>query len=336
MARAAIILIFFLLLAVSAATGFPENYFDDPMPRGLRALEWIVTTFGTAPFGKTGGAVVFASIGILITWGAALAKDGETVWAMLARRRVEAGQGKKAKQSPGRDARDTSDRSSSGFGRKRAIGNASASGSVNSIPGEDVSRHSPEPSEAYIPDTISVILEEDVAWLKSQSNPAIWHEAASSCVVFLGDPHGFLPWLIKQPNLDRTTAGLIFLGVGGQRYLKNPKEYHSKVKHEEMGQILNALCIRSERIGFAQDSIGFEDDIWSTYEDWRQDCLNLIGTGNIPDNVIVPRAIIEAPFPPRTIKSDYIDIGEGELVTEKWLAETLPHIYGKNGTMPLS
>lgn len=66
--RTLIILVFFALLAVSAATGFPRSHFTEPMFRGLRALDWIVETFGTNPFGRIGGAAAFSVAGLVCAW----------------------------------------------------------------------------------------------------------------------------------------------------------------------------------------------------------------------------------------------------------------------------
>jgi hypothetical protein len=289
------------------------------VPRGVRALEWFTATFGTDLFGKTGGAIFFAVFGIFITWVAALSKDGETMLAMLRRRKEDARQNGNAKPANPSISTVPAEPAHSGFGRKRVIGAPS------------------NPPSTYLddlPDTIDVTSAEDVAWLKGQSNPSIWHEAAAACVVYVGDRHGFLPWLIEQPNMDRTTAGLIFVGVGGPRYLKD-RYYHSAVNHEDMEQILQSLCLRSESIGFVQDSIGFEDFIWSHYETERQACLEIISKNMIVDGLIAPHKILNSPFLHRTKKAEYCDIGEGELVTDKYLIETLPQIYGKNGPIAL-
>ena len=69
------ILLLFGFLAVSALFGFPGDYYDDPMPRGMRTLEWI-TALGTDPLGRVGGAALFALAGsgfALWVWGREMA-----------------------------------------------------------------------------------------------------------------------------------------------------------------------------------------------------------------------------------------------------------------------
>lgn len=66
--RVGIIIAFFALLSLSAGTGFPENYFDEPFPRGVLALQTIVSTVGTQPFGDIGGAFLFGFLGVIVAW----------------------------------------------------------------------------------------------------------------------------------------------------------------------------------------------------------------------------------------------------------------------------
>ena len=51
-----------------------------------------------------------------------------------------------------------------------------------------------------------------VAWVKAQRDPALWHQAAMAALAYRGDDHGFLHWLLEQPEMDRATAGWIFCG----------------------------------------------------------------------------------------------------------------------------
>jgi Domain of unknown function (DUF1963) len=114
-ARVWIIIIFFALLSVSAATGFPENYFDEPLPRGISVLQAIVSSVGTKPFGEMGGAIFFGFLGIIIVW--------------LAHRKSRGSNESFTKQrepKPTIDSLAPSEKSQatpqSGFGRKRVIG----------------------------------------------------------------------------------------------------------------------------------------------------------------------------------------------------------------------
>ncbi len=63
-----------------------------------------------------------------------------------------------------------------------------------------------------------------VEWVKSQNDPELWHAAAVAVLVYLGDPQQFLLWLVEQPEMDRATAGYVFLGRGGARYLEGRPE----------------------------------------------------------------------------------------------------------------
>lgn len=66
--RTLAIFFLFFVLTICAATGLPGTRFAEPMPRGMRALDWTVTTFGTAPFGSVGGALLFAVVGVFLTF----------------------------------------------------------------------------------------------------------------------------------------------------------------------------------------------------------------------------------------------------------------------------
>jgi Domain of unknown function (DUF1963) len=110
-----IIIAFFALLSLSAGTGFPENYFGEPLPRGVSALQAIVSTLGTQPFGDVGGAFFFGFLGFIFAWLAYRQVDGGTE-----------GSTKRPDQKPSAyipapsEERETAPQS--GFGRKRVIG----------------------------------------------------------------------------------------------------------------------------------------------------------------------------------------------------------------------
>ncbi len=117
LARVWIIIIFFALLSVSAATGFPENYFDEPLPRGVSALQAIVSSVGTKPFGEMGGAFFFGFLGIIIVWLAHRQSRGNNE-----------GLTKQREPKPSINSLAPSEKSEatpqSGFGRKRVIGSS--------------------------------------------------------------------------------------------------------------------------------------------------------------------------------------------------------------------
>ena len=61
-------------------------------------------------------------------------------------------------------------------------------------------------------------------WVKSQRDPELWHAAAMAIVNTVGDPHGFLVWLADQPEMDRATAGYVFLAYGSS-YLRGQTDF---------------------------------------------------------------------------------------------------------------
>lgn len=67
MGRVGIVFAFFLLLTISAATGFPTSVYGEDLPRGLRALDWIVSNLATDHLGRAGGAALFGILGVAVT-----------------------------------------------------------------------------------------------------------------------------------------------------------------------------------------------------------------------------------------------------------------------------
>jgi hypothetical protein len=81
-------------------------------------------------------------------------------------------------------------------------------------------------------DDLNMCDAEHVAWVKSQRDPELWHAAATAIVNTVGDPHGFLVWVANQPEMDRATAGYVFLTYGavisaGRRILTEAKEFRA-------------------------------------------------------------------------------------------------------------
>lgn len=143
------------------------------------------------------------------------------------------------------------------------------------------------------PEEIDMAKATDVAWVKAQRDPALWHEAAMAALAYRGDEHGFLPWLLAQPETDRATAGWIFLWAEGSRYLRGETDfslYH--LASDEMVDIFAAICMRSEGVGFNNDNIGLE----SGFEPERKACLDIIENGKLAAGIIAPTAIIGRPF----------------------------------------
>jgi hypothetical protein len=82
----------------------------------------------------------------------------------------------------------------------------------------------------------------DVAWVKARNDPALWHRATMATLAYLGDRHGFLPWVVQQPNMDRATAGWLLLWLQGSRYLRGAQsDYWARISDGEVVRLLNSL-----------------------------------------------------------------------------------------------
>jgi hypothetical protein len=156
-------------------------------------------------------------------------------------------------------------------------------------------------------DDLNMRDQEHVDWVKSQRDPELWHAAAIAVVNYLGDPRGFLVWLADQPEMDRATAGYIFLGAYGSSYLRGQTDFSGAegMSGEEWLQALEAICRRAATIGFTNDSLGLPPGI----EAERQACLDLVRRGQVADGIAVPHAIIDAPFPPEQKRRYFIEDG---------------------------
>jgi hypothetical protein len=142
---------------------------------------------------------------------------------------------------------------------------------------------------------------------------------------YVGDRHDFLPWLILQPEMDRATAGWMFLWAGS-RYLvgDGPTSFDlNRVSGEEVVRLFGALCERSERIGFSEDRLGLDPH----FEAERQACLAVIANAQVAHGITVPHAIIGRPFAAPSGSADY-EVHDGLLVSTHFLRSALPHIYG--------
>ena len=148
---------------------------------------------------------------------------------------------------------------------------------------------------------------EHVDWVKSQRDPELWHAAALAIVNGVGDPRGFLVWLADQPELDRATAGYIFLCAYGSRYLRGETDFSGGegMTGEEWLRALAAICRRAATVGFTNDSLGLHPGI----EGQRQRCLDLINRGQVADGIPIPYPLVEAPFPPEKKLRYFVDDG---------------------------
>ena len=135
---------------------------------------------------------------------------------------------------------------------------------------------------------------EHVAWLKSQRDPELWH-AAGMAAIISGDPHGFLPWLFDQPEVDRATAGYVFFGVYGNSYLEGGTEFGGEgLSDEEWRNVMAAICRRAAGPGFAGDKLGLHPG----FEASRRKCLDLVKSGKAAQGIPIPHPLLDTPFPP--------------------------------------
>lgn len=153
----------------------------------------------------------------------------------------------------------------------------------------------------------------DVDWIKTQQNPELWHVAAISALVWHGDPHGFLEWLIQQPALDRATAGWLFMWPDGSSYLRGEDESHfllDMFDGKDVLKIFSAVCERSQKVGFKNDRIGLESE-WETV---RLACLKVVQENKVAAGINAPMALIEKPYPAQKRNLSFYHVGGGELM----------------------
>jgi len=157
---------------------------------------------------------------------------------------------------------------------------------------------------------IDVAEEDHVAWIRNQRDPSLWHHAAMAALAYRSDPHGLVPWIIAQPELDRATAGWLFLWPEGSRYLRGERSFLlDHVSSEGMLAIFRAVCERSAGVGFANDSIGLDPD----FEAERLRALDVVARGQVAAGLIAPRALLDRPFP-RERPDKRFDLDDGLLL----------------------
>jgi hypothetical protein len=307
--RVIVILLFFGLLAFSAATGFPETFFDDPLPRAVGILQAIVSNAGTNHFGEFGAAAFFAIQGIFISW--------------LAYRQIPEVAAKRAEKT--RHSKSNHDSSHSGhsadptaavapsFGRKRSL--------VASAERPDDKATASHASD--LPESVDVSDLADIEWLKVKGEPAMWHAAALACVTYKSDDHKFLDWLIENDETDRCTAAIVFLRFAGTDYLSTGHFRDLPFNYGGVETLYAALLNRCERKGFNNSNFGLPE----AYERERLACLALIESGAVHPAVKIPVNLLNSTYSGPIGPSQYIDVGEGELVTKQSWGNSLPHIF---------
>ena len=144
---------------------------------------------------------------------------------------------------------------------------------------------------------IDIASKSGVAKAQASREPALWHQAAMAALAYRGDKHGFLPWVLQQPEMDRATAGWIFLWAEGSRYLSGDTDFLlDHIASNKMVELFHAVCARSEGLGFDNDALGLDPG----FEEERQNCLAVIAEGEIAPGIVAPKALLARPFaPPR-------------------------------------
>jgi hypothetical protein len=140
---------------------------------------------------------------------------------------------------------------------------------------------------------IDIASKKGVAKAQSIRDPALWHQATMAALAYRGDKHGFLPWVLQQPETDRATAGWIFLWAEGSRYLRGERDFLlDNVPSGKMVELFHAVCERSEGMGFANDALGLDPG----FEEERQNCLEVIADGEVAPGIVAPKALLACPF----------------------------------------
>jgi hypothetical protein len=175
--------------------------------------------------------------------------------------------------------------------------------------------------EGY-PDKLDVTSSADVEWIKQSNDPLVWHDATLACLIFSGDPHGLVAWLVEQPALDRVTAAAMFLyrDNGVRRLRGEPVEFvrnDDKARFERMIDRLNEL---DSTRGLISHGIGMA----SAWEKARIAAIAILA-----EHGRAPLRILEQPIDRKTAAMPYCDIGEGELVSDAAMRRDLPFLFGK-------
>lgn len=155
-------------------------------------------------------------------------------------------------------------------------------------------------------DELNMCDPEHVDWVKARRDPELWHVAAIAVLVYLGDPRGFLVWLFDQPDVDRATAGYVFLGAHGCEYLRGRTDVHGEgLSGQEWLRVMEAVCHRAANAGFSNDALGLHPG----FETEREACLNLVNTGMVTDGIVIPHVILNSAFPPEQKLRYFIEDG---------------------------
>ena len=142
---------------------------------------------------------------------------------------------------------------------------------------------------------------EHVDWVKSRRDPELWHAAAIAVLNYLGDPRGFLVWLMDQPETDRATAGYIFFGAYGSDYLRGQTDFSAKDCPARSG------CTPCRPFAAGRRALASPMIRWvftPGLKPQRQACLDLVDRGQIADGIVIPRALLDAALSRRSRSFD--------------------------------
>lgn len=259
----------------------------------IRHLSWFVENVIAGPMGRGAGAAATACVGIALAIAVYAVGDRRYERKSSPRpsrsaassRKVSAPAAQPEMNEPAMEKDGTADR----IERMRSRLAAAAAGG-------DGAAAAPMADRQGLPEQLDMMDADDVSWIKARRDPALWHEAAMAALAYRGDPHGFLPWLMQQPETDRATAGWIFLWAEGSRYLRGASDFDFNSGVKGVLDLFSAICERSEGMGFSSDVLGLDRD----FEAERLKCLAVMENGALAPGILAPTALLARPFgPPR-------------------------------------
>jgi hypothetical protein len=168
------------------------------------------------------------------------------------------------------------------------------------------------------PDGLDVKDGADVEWIKRSNDPLVWHAATLACLLFQGDQHGLLPWLARQPALDRVTAAAMFLhGDNGLSHLEGGHLNCVRMTETPVVEMIDILCDLDGTRTLSDNGIGMA----AGWESARLDAV-----ARLADNQRAPMRILAHPIDRQVAKMPYTDIGEGDIVSRKFMRENFPYL----------
>ena len=173
---------------------------------------------------------------------------------------------------------------------------------------------------AAYPNTLCVGNMDDVLWIKRSQDPLVWHDAVLACLIFRGDPHGLVSWVAEQDRLDHATAVIIFLhgSNGYHRVMDEPIRYEN-MRPDQVIRAIDIICERDRNAAWARNNIAQPGDGWEPERLKTLEALN--------SHPKAPVNLLSIPLLNKGIKMPYVDIGEGELISQAYARETMPFLY---------